>query len=486
MDCNLNLFDWGIAKEIYSAAELAIKKNNMLSFIRGGVVVGFSGGADSLMLLQVLLEYRTRHFDFPILAIHVNHMIRGDEALRDEKFAKDFCLRRNVDFKAIRVDVPSMAKSMHKGIEEAAREARYKAFFDFLSESRGKYSAIAVAHNATDNLETVLFNMMRGAGLSGLSGIQPVRDNIIRPLIYSSKDDIRAALNEAGIEYMLDSTNMDSGYTRNYIRNEIIPRLGRINATPEIMGTRLSENLRDDAEFIESYVADFVDKKFNGCKIKLSDLKSVDKAIFFRILAYMMREYLALDGVSEFFSPEKTHVDIIYSRLNGDDFSYCLPGGVSFVSSQGYCYIEKTERNRVTVSIPKTKLEIGLNKIDGFSSVVVLSMNENDFNYSNVYKISIQKQIPFDIINGNIYLRSKTDGDSYKYSNMTHKLKKLFCDEKIPSENRRSVPIFCDESGILWVPGFGVRDHGENTSDRKLYIAILDSIEESEKNKFYF
>ncbi len=486
MDCFFNIFDAEKASKIYSAAELAIKKNNMQDLIEGGVVVGFSGGADSVMLLLVLLEYRRRHRYFPILALHVNHMIRGEEAQRDENFTQKFCLQLGVDYKCTRIDIPTIAKTKHKGIEETAREERYSEFFYTLSENRDKYSSIAVAHNSTDNLETIILNMMRGTGISGLSGIQPIRDNIVRPLIYSSKDDIRDALNTTGVIYMLDSTNQSSDYTRNYIRHEIIPKFEKLNSDPETMGTRLSENLREDADFIDSYVKNFIKEKFVDDCVKCSDLSAVHKAVFFRILTYMMRQYCISKGIFQFCSPEKTHVDLIYSKLQDGNFSYCLPSGMSFVSSYGKCYIEKTSVQANDLTIPKTALKMGLNRIEGFSSAVLLSEDKYADSYSNVYKISIQMQIPFDIINGNLYLRSKFDGDSYNYSNMTHKLKKLFCDRKIPCNKRMSVPVICDEIGILWVPGFGVRGTKVSSSERKLYISILDLLDDSSSNNKLF
>ena len=121
------------------------------------ILVGFSGGADSVMLLLFLLKYREDN-DFPIKAVHVNHSIRGEEADRDENFSKEFCKSLGVDFEAVRVDVPALSKEKNVGIEEAARNARYKIFNDIILAD-SSFSSIAVAHNATDNLETVIFNM---------------------------------------------------------------------------------------------------------------------------------------------------------------------------------------------------------------------------------------------------------------------------------------------------------------------------------------
>ena len=128
------------------------------------------------------------------------------------------------------------------------------------------------------------------------------------------------------------------------------------------------------------------------------------------------------------------------------------------------------------------KLSLGLNVLDGFSTAIFISESKEDLNCLNVYKIEIQKSIPFDIINGSLCVRSRQDGDSYKYGGITHKIKKLFNDRKIPKEHRDFVPIFCDDCGVLWIPGFSSRD-GEGATDRKIYITLLSPISKEQSGK---
>ena len=177
-------------KDVFENALKTLRQNNMEELISGGVLVGLSGGADSCMLLYFLLEYRRRcGGDFSIVAAHLNHMIRGEEADRDEAFCHSLCNSLGVELIAIKFDVPAYALDNSLGIEEAARNVRYSHFEKIIS-SRNDLGCIAVAHNLSDSAETVLFNILRGCGTRGAGGIRPVRDNIVRPLINLSKSDI--------------------------------------------------------------------------------------------------------------------------------------------------------------------------------------------------------------------------------------------------------------------------------------------------------
>jgi tRNA(Ile)-lysidine synthase len=191
-------------KKIYATIEKAIFEHNMLEQMRRGVLVGFSGGADSVLLLSFLYEMKSKGEQFPILACHINHMIRGDEADWDECFSTKFAKSLDIEFVSYHIDVPKMAEERSIGIEEAARNARYSKFSDII-KGRNDIDSICVAHNATDNAETILFNIIRGTGTKGAAGIPPVRDNILRPLIYLPKKEITTVLDSFDIPYVVDS-----------------------------------------------------------------------------------------------------------------------------------------------------------------------------------------------------------------------------------------------------------------------------------------
>ena len=439
------MFSCGVGAEIYKRCIDTVASFNMMEKIRSGVLVGLSGGADSVMLLSFLSHLRMQDVYFPILAVHVNHSIRGEEADRDERFSREVADMLGVDFLSERIDVPSLAEKCGLGIEEAARNARYD-FFGKLISCRPELGCIAVAHNSTDNLETVIFNLMRGAGSLGLSGISPMRDNIIRPLIASSKAEITAALNENSIPYVTDSTNLVADYTRNYIRLEVIPKLSRLSASPEESARRAGENLRADDEYITSVANEFLKGRD---ALLCSDLKALHFSVFSRAVSLFARRAGCL-------SLERVHFDAIRSLLQKENFSVSLPGDFEWVSEYGLCRICKRTQQRALYG----EISEGENVFDDIGMSVVYSSDPGEKTFSNVYNFSIQAKLSSAIINGSVYFRSRADGDAYKYGGATRRLKKLFNDCKIPPSVRDKIPVFCDDSGILWVPGFGVRDDG--------------------------
>ncbi len=460
------LFDSDKGRVIYREFLRAISDFSMKERIAEGVLVGFSGGADSVMLLALLVKYASENDLKPPVAVHLNHLIRGAEADRDEAFSRDFCHALGVEFLAFRRDVPTEAKRLSKGIEETARIIRYSVFEDLIS-GRNDINCIAVAHNATDNLETVIFNMMRGAGTRGLSGISPVRDNIIRPLIYSPKRDIVETLQSASVPFVTDSTNSETDYKRNYIRSEIIPKLFALTDNPEAQAARLSSNLRADDFYIESVARKFLDS-FGGGEIPKDAISSLDYAVFFRVVSAMAKE----KGI---YGVESVHVTKIYELLrNGKgDFSLSLPGEVCFICRGGICFIDKPDK--ITVREYEKKLELGVNYVDEIDAEVIISDKPIEYS-SKVYKIAIQESFDFDIIEGELFVRKRRDGDSYVYGGITRKLKKLFNDKSVEPQKRDLVPIFCDNLGILWVPGFRVRDGAHKNSQRRLYVAVAYKI----------
>ncbi len=458
------LFESPLGREIYREAALAVKEFSMAEKMRGGAVVGFSGGADSVMLLCFLKKYYEKREDAKIIAVHVNHMIRGEEADRDEAFSREFCASLGVEFIPKKIDVPAESKRLSRGLEETARDIRY-ALFDEILRGRNDISCIAIAHNATDSLETALFNMMRGTGARGAAGIAPVRDGIVRPLILIPKRDITAALEENSIPYVVDSTNAETDYKRNYIRSEIIPKLFYLTENPEAQFAKLSSSLRLDIEYLDG-VADGIFKEYGTNAVPVSALMKIHKAVLARILIKM-----AKSGGSS--GCEANHINKV-SELLGRDFSLDIPGGVSFISEGEFLRVGKPNED-MPISY-EMKLALGINEIPEINKAIILSETPFDNFSSKVYKISIQLTVDFDIINGVLCVREKRDGDSYVYGKMTRKLKKIFNDKNIPPRERHKIPIICDGSGILWVPGFPVRDGGRKNPERKLFIAVAEPV----------
>lgn len=223
-----------------------IKENNLIN--EGDkIVIGVSGGSDSITLLYLLNKYKEK-FKIKLYVCHINHKIRKDSTI-DEQYVENICEKMNVPFYKKRVQVEQIAKENKMGTEEAGRIIRYEFFREIAKKENA--NKIAIAHNMNDNAETMLLNLIRGTGLLGLEGITPKENNIIRPLINSKKTDINNFCKENNIEYKIDSTNKQNIYRRNIIRNEVIPKLEEIN--PNIVETlsRTSKIIKQNNTFIK-------------------------------------------------------------------------------------------------------------------------------------------------------------------------------------------------------------------------------------------
>lgn len=223
---------------------------NKLADMGDSVLVGLSGGADSVCLLFILLSL-SEEFKFKIYAAHVNHCIRGEEAKRDEEFCESLCKRLGVPITVVNCDVPALAKKTGMSLEEAGRKARYEAFYE-LADKQG-CNRIAVAHHMNDLAETFLFQLFRGSRLTGLSGIRARNDRVIRPLLCLTRDEIEAYLESGNETYVTDSTNLDDDYSRNIIRNKILKDAENIQ-------TKSVQHIADTAAYLDR-VRQFIDER---------------------------------------------------------------------------------------------------------------------------------------------------------------------------------------------------------------------------------
>lgn len=242
-----------------------IKKNNL---IQNGdkLVLAVSGGPDSLAMLNLLLDIKKdKKIEFDFVVAHVNHMIRK-EAIDDENFVKDFCEKNNIKFFVKRVDIPKLAEEKKMGTEEAGRYARYEFFDEVMKETDS--NKISIAHNKNDKIETILMNLLRGSGVSGLKGIEYIKDGkYIRPLLDCTRLEIEEYCANQNLSPRIDKTNFDNTYTRNKVRNVVIPYVQR-EFNPNIIDTlsRLSDLVKEE----EMYVQKQVEKVYNEMLIKQS------------------------------------------------------------------------------------------------------------------------------------------------------------------------------------------------------------------------
>ncbi len=430
----------------------------------GCVIVGFSGGADSSCLLRLMIPW-CRKKQIRLAAVHVNHMIRGDEADSDEMFCRRTCDSLGIELFVRRADVPSYANEHGLGIEEAARKIRYSVF-DEISEiltGSPNGAAIATAHNADDNLETVIFNMLRGAGTHGLGGIPPVRDGrFVRPLIRDSSEYIRQWCRDNGVEYVTDSTNANTDYTRNHIRLNIVPELRRICPSPEKSASRLTSLLRADDDFIESECRKYFTP--GDTSVSRRVLENMHPSPASRLLRHLYSA--AASGSS---SLEEVHIAKILSCLTETEgeFSLSLPGSIKFRADRHTVSFDQPDSGFDAEEITEfTYPDDGDVYENGLYRVVFSHYPhknhtpdsiENNID-ENIYKLSTQAVLCFDKINGTLKIKKREGGELYLFGGMNRKVKKLLGDKKLTSYEKSHIPIISDDDGVVWIPSFPPRD----------------------------
>ena len=418
------------------------------------LLVAFSGGADSGALLNMIMRYAAIH-GTPVYAAHVNHGIRGDEADRDEQFCRDTAESYGIELFTLRADVPKLAAESGKSVETAAREVRYGFFAEIMRKHN--IPLLCVAHNADDNFETILFNISRGSGLSGVCGIPRTRDfeggMIIRPILEINKNDINNYCSENNIEYVTDSTNTDTDYTRNRIRSRVIPELKTICPNAEYAAARLSESLRADALCLESMAGWFLEETREGFFIETEKLCGSPSAISTRAL---MSLYCEISGG---LSLEYVHVKAILALAEKavPHSSLDLPAGIRAVIEGGK--IGFTTAPPPPKNIPSeqfyAQLVDGINSISQINAEIVIGNTQKS---ENIYKKSMNLSLDSAKIVGTVYARERRAGDKIRMNGMGKSIKKLMCDRKIPQEIRPRIPVICDDSGIIAVPFIGVCD----------------------------
>ncbi|MBQ8840383.1 MAG: tRNA lysidine(34) synthetase TilS [Clostridia bacterium] len=432
----------------------AIEVYNMEELFEGAIV-GFSGGADSSALVHYLKD-KTKN----LLCVHINHLIRGEEALRDEYFCRSVCEKYGVRFASFRVDIPALSEERHKGIEETAREERYRIFRGLL-EQHPEYKCIVTAHTANDNAETVLFNLTRGSGANGVSGIRPVLGNIVRPLIYATREDILEYCTENNVEYVHDSTNNDTDYTRNYIRHNVVPALEKINPNLVEACTRLSETLREDREYFDKKVDELFENEQIKDKLSLELAQNLEMPILTRTLIRLSCDKLDYKSI-------QSCIKLIKNGKTGKLVN--LAHGISFKIERGYAkFIKSKELEKIEFSY---KLEAGLTYLKEIDTYISL----NDAEAPNGYYEVCSMLFCAESLKGELTVRNKVDGDTIYHGKMTKKLKKMMADKHIPSHYRAKMPIVCDEDGVVAVPSLAIRDgaKGKDVSI-KVYIKKTDA-----------
>lgn len=381
------------------------------------VTCAVSGGADSMALLFAMYLLKDK-LEIRVRAAHFNHRLRGEESDRDEAFVRQFCDRYDIPLSVGSSEVTAGKK----GLEAAAREARY-AFFETLP---GK---IATAHTADDNAETVLMRMVRGTGLKGLGAITPVRDHLIRPMLLVTRQQVLAFLEEYHISYVEDSSNAADTFLRNRLRHQVMPLLKQENP-------RLAENLSSMALRLREDEAALSPDLDCSDGLSVADLRQMPGAVRSRAIG----SFLESCGVRE---PEAAHIALTEELVFSENPSARadLPWGVTVCRSYDRLIrdMEKPPLEQMILPCP------GQIEMPGMK--VLCAPAQEVVNTKDTFTVS-----PV----GNVVLRSRETGDAMRLPGGTKTLKKIFIDRKIPAQQRQYIPVVADDRGVLGVYGVGV------------------------------
>lgn len=395
-----------------------------------------SGGMDSSVLLHVLLSLKSR-YGFKLSAVHVNHGIRGEEADRDERFCAEACRLLGVGFVPVKVDVPSYAAEKNISVELAARELRYDAFervMDDLGADRA-----ATAHNADDNAETLIYNIVRGTSTSGICSIPYKRGKYIRPLLAVSRREIAEYSSECDIRYVTDSTNSDDAYTRNFIRHNIIPLCLKLNPSFMDAVTRLTDSAkRDEAIMLSS---------------------GLDKR----------REIVALLEDNGIYGVNNDMIQRLSEAVrSGGTRDFVVSGGQRLRVADGSITTAPALREYV---YENKKLIMGENIF--FDGAVTVKLEFSSENFREIYKTFTTVGCISDIISGSVFIRGRLPGDSVTVCGVHKSVKKELINKKIPKHIRDALPIFCVGDKIAFVPYVGVDDVFLPKSEKSLKISVI-------------
>lgn len=481
-----------------------IRKENLIQ-AGDDVLVGISGGADSVCLLLVLLALRET-LDISLRAVHVEHGIRGEESLADAAYVQELCKRWKVPCRVCSLNVPQFAKEQGVGTEEAARSLRYDCYRREAEQiaaerencrrqqsTQQRKVKIALAHHADDNAETVLFQMVRGSGIRGLCGIRPKRDfteraEIIRPLLPVTRSEIETYLTERGQEFRTDSTNLDTDYSRNRIRHEIMPRLLEINRQAAAHMNQSAGILLELTDYLDNQVQKLLPQVC--CQTENGWI--LTEKMFTEQPEILQRELILL-VLGKVCGSRKdigaVHVEAV-QQLAGYQVGRqrSLPYGVCARRVYEGILLERevqavqeslhTQQEYAVSSEMLLRLEAG-EKISYSMEEGEISLRILNFQgkIDEIPKKKYTKWLDYDKIKSGLQIRKRAGGDYLVFDEQGHrkKLKEYFIQEKIPAGERDRMWLVADGAHVIWIIGgrIGADYKIQENTEKILEIQII-------------
>ena len=426
-----------------------LEKQNLIS--KGEKIgVAVSGGIDSMCLLHFLNEQKSQ-LGFDLSVINIDHNIR-ENSKNDSEFVKNYCKQNGITFHSFKVDVPEFVKQNKVTVEEGARICRYKVFENLLN--KGIVDKIAIAHHRQDQVETILLNIFRGTGLKGASGMDYQSNRFIRPLLDTSKAEIITYAQEHNIAFVEDETNADTDYSRNFIRQEILPKIKEHWHNVEDNIISFSKICKQDDEYINSIINfDNIIVEKNLVKIPLNCF-IYKPTITTRIIRYALTH---LNALKDF---EQKHFAIITNLAQKSENGTKINLPNKLIATKEYDYL--------TLMLKKPKQEyqkapfvLGKNRIFG-TNIEIKKVRVKNSGLDEMKKYLLEPKtlvFDYDKLPKDVCWRVKQNGDMFqKFSGGTKKLKDYFIDKKVPSRLRNELPLLASQNNILLITGLEISD----------------------------
>ena len=437
------------------------------------ILIALSGGPDSVFLLHFLNNFK-RRFKIELGALHVNHRLRGNNADDDEKFCKKICKELGIEYFSVKKNVKSFATRKKISLEEAGREIRYSVLKSIAAQN--KYNKIATAHNANDNAETVLLNLIKGTGIKGISGIAVKRNNIIRPVICLNKDEILNFLEQRKLNYKIDETNFSSDYERNFIRNEIIPIVkSRLNPSLETSVFNSSEvfkriSLRIDKEIESFFKTVKFNKKQNLLILLPGKLNNLDE----ELLGDFIKETVRRNFLIQLSFNDINKIILLFNSKTGKRVN--LSDNLSAVKEREQIVIYANSKDEQFNFNKKIKLNDPV-KLNGKTLYVSRISRDN-------VKLSNDKSIEYISGDrcGNFNIRTWKEGDRFYPIGFnlpggrcgSKKVSDFLNEQKILSILKKKQLVLTTRNNIVWVLGLRLDDRYKLTSNtKKVYRLCL-------------
>jgi tRNA(Ile)-lysidine synthase len=438
---------------ILKKVELYIEKNKLLFPEKGEVLVGVSGGRDSVALLDILIK-----LGYQCTVAHCNFHLRGEESDRDEKFVQQLSFNLNIPYYSVDFDTVNYAKQKNISIEMAARELRYSWFTSLAEKINAQ--AIAIAHHADDNVETLLMHLVRGTGLKGLTGISPKNGLIVRPLLCCSRNEINEYIKNNNLSFIEDSTNQSVDFQRNKIRLQVIPLLEEINPSVKKVLSESTERFSEINTFYENAIEKIkkqlltVDNDQLKINIDLLCKQASPKTILFEILhPYGFNESIVQD---------------IEKHLHDESGKVFYSSTHYLIKDRNYLIISnKIKKNETTFFITENDSEISF----PLHLSITRKKKEQNFVISKDNRII---QIDASLIEYPLTLRRWTNGDTFFPFGMNRqkKLSDFFIDQKLNLKQKAETWLLLSQNQIVWVVGLRLDNRFKITESTQEVLEI--------------